>query len=156
MTRYLLLSMTFFGITSAQNGPVPIPIVNSGFAADILSCQPGTDCYNTVVPGWLPGWFNGGNAGTIKPGAAQYPGGVPGGGNVAFIGGGTAGGRSLTGAIFQTLPVKLAANTTYTLTLSIGHRADETFTGYVATLLAGVAIASEGSLSPPPVRFSKM
>jgi hypothetical protein len=60
-----------------------------------------------------------------------------------------------TGAIFQTLAVTLRANATYTLRLSVGNRADQaSFTGYVATLLAGsVPIAFDDSLAPAPGTF---
>jgi hypothetical protein len=60
----------------------------------------------------------------------------------------------MAGSIFQTVGATLQANTTYTLTLSVGHRADEAFTGYVATLLAGsVAVAYDDSLNPAAGTF---
>lgn len=149
MKRYLQivpLALAVSWIASAQETTIPIPILNAGFEADVLVCAPGLNCYNSEVPAWLPGWFNGADAGTIKPGPAQYPGGVPGGVNVAFL-------QSEAG-IFQTLGATLRANTKYTLRLWVGHRADEAFTGYVATLLAGsVAVASDDSLSPGPGTF---
>ena len=157
MKRLLLLMVPLAASVSwsafAQGNTVQIPIQNPGFEADVLTCAPSALCYNLEAPGWLPGWFDGGNSGTIKPGAAEYPGGVPGGLNVAWLGG-SAGDQPLTGAIFQTLPVTLQPNTTYTLRLGVGHRADEAFTGYVATLLAGsIALASDNSLNPAAGTF---
>jgi hypothetical protein len=139
------------GVSYTQGTPTPIPIANPGFEADLLDCSPSEFCYNVAVPGWLPNWFNGANSGTIKPGTAEYPSGVPGGVNVAFLGG-----PSAVGGIFQTLSAALQANTIYTLHMSIGHRADESFTGYVASLIAGgIAVASDNSLNPAPGTFSE-
>jgi hypothetical protein len=155
MGRFLPLVATLaasvFGTAFAQG--TTIPILNPGFEADVLNCAPSEACYNAEVPAWLPGWFNGGDSGTIKPGPAQYPGGVPGGVNVAFLGG-SACGYAVTGAIFQTLPATLQPNTTYILQFSVGHRADEAFTGYVASLLAGsIDVASDNSLNPAAGTF---
>jgi hypothetical protein len=73
--------------------------------------------------------------------------------NVAFLGG-SACGYAVTGAIFQTLPATLQPNTTYILQFSVGHRADEAFTGYVASLLAGsIDVASDNSLNPAAGTF---
>jgi hypothetical protein len=51
---------------------------------------------------------------------------------VAYIGG-----SNPTGSIFQTPGATVGANTTYTLTVTIGARADEVFTGHFAALGAG-------------------
>jgi len=143
--------MAMPGMSHAQGTPMPIPIGNPGFEADVLDCIPSEFCYNAAVPGWLPNWFNGANSGTIKPGAAEYTCGEPRGVNVACLGG-----PSAVGGIYQTVSATLQANTIYTLHMSIGHRADESFTGYVASLLAGgVEVASDDSLSPAPGTFSE-
>lgn len=108
--------------------------------------SPGLNAIIPKYPSWLPGGF----AGTIKPGTGQYPGGIPEGANVAFLGEPP----TSAGSISQTLTATLQANTKYTLRLSVGHRADEAFTGYIATLVAGgVTIAFDGSLSPPAGTF---
>jgi hypothetical protein len=76
----------------------------------------------------------------------MYPAGIPGGTNVAFLQG--------DAGIFQTLGVTLQANTTYILRLWVGHRADEAFTGYMATLLAGsIAVAADNTLNPAAGTF---
>jgi hypothetical protein len=153
MKRLLVLVMPLAASVSwsafAQGNTVKIPIQNPGFEADVLTCAPSESCYSLEAPGWLPAWFNGGNSGTLKPGTAQYPGGVPGAVNVAWLG------ASGTGAIFQTLPATLQPNTTYTLQFSVGHRADHPYNGYVATLLAGsTAVASDdSSLNPAAGTF---
>jgi len=141
-------------ITWTASAQVNIPIVNPGFEADVLTCSAGVDCFqSSVIPGWLPDWFNGGYSGTFKPGPAEYPLGIPGGVNVAYLG------RSpspfpISGGIFQALSATLLPNTTYTLTLNVGARADEPFTGYVATLLAGgMPIAIDDTLKPAPGTF---
>ena len=72
------------GIT--VRGSVAIPIVNAGFESDVLNCTPGPQCYdNFVIPGWTVS-----GASTFKPAAGpggQFPGGIPGGSNVAALGG---------------------------------------------------------------------
>jgi hypothetical protein len=152
MKRFLLataLAATALWTASAQEVTTPIPILNAGFEADVLTCAPGGNCFNTAVPGWLPAWLPGGFAGTIKPGTAQYPGGVPGGVNVGFLGNGAQ-----NRVIFQTLGATVQANTVYILKLSVGHRLDEAFTGYLATLLAGsVTVASDDTLNPAAGTF---
>lgn len=152
MKRFLLivpLTMAVSWIASAQETTIPIPIFNAGFEADVLPCAPGANCWNSAVPAWLPAWLPSGFAGTIKPSTAQYPGGIPGGVNVAFLGN-----SQQNGVIFQTLSATLQANTIYILKLSVGHRADEAFTGYLATLLAGgVPVAFDSSLSPAAGTF---
>ena len=53
------------------------------------------------------------------------------------------------GGIFQPLNATLQANITYVLRVSIGHRADEVFTGYAASLVAGgFELASDNTLNP--------
>jgi hypothetical protein len=123
-----------------------ITVLNPGFESPVLPCQAGLTCDTTKVPDWLPSGFTG----TIKPGAAQYPSGVPGGSNVAFLGQpGTS-----TGAISQVTGAVVQANTKYTLTLYVGHRADEAFGGYVAALTAGgVTLAYDNTLAPTAGTF---
>ena len=80
------------------------------------------------------------------------PGGVPGGADVAFMGRGLS--TIQIGSISQTLGPTVRANTTYTLTLRVGARADIGFTGYSAALLAGnVTLAFDHTLDPAPGTF---
>jgi len=124
---------------------IPIPVFNGGFEVDDLFCTPGNDCYAFGGTGWIAGPASG----VIKPSTIQFPSGVPGGANVAWIGG-----FNSTGSILQVLSVPVRANVTYTLTLSVGQRADKAFTGYIAALTAGDAIlAADSSLSPAPGTF---
>jgi hypothetical protein len=136
-----------FGIASAQQTVVSVPILNPGFEDDVLSCAASYTCDAAPLTGWLCGPY----AGVFKPSTAQFPQGVPGGTNVAYIG---RGNTTITGSIAQTLGAKVQPNTTYTLQLSVGARADLAFTGYTASLLAGnVTLASDSSLSPAPGTF---
>jgi len=126
--------------TASGQTAIQIPLLNPGFEEDVLGCGPG--CSEVSITGWLCGP----SSGTFKPAAAQFPGGVPSGVNVAFVGNAYS-----TGSIMQVAPVHLSANNTYTLKLSIGHRADYAFTGYFAALMAGnVVLAYDSSLNPAP------
>jgi len=149
MTRHSLpfLACMIAGTAFAQNVAIPIPILNPGFEADALSCSAGLNCFAGGVTGWLVGPASG----IIKPSTAQYPGGIPGGANVAYIGVPPS-----TGSLMQTLGETVRANATYTLSVAIGHRADEVFTGYVAAITAAdVILASDSSLSPASGTFEE-
>ena len=74
----------------------------------------------------------------------KYPGAPAGGIYVAYIGGPQA-----TGSMTQMLGATVQANTTYTLTIKIGARNDEVFTGYVASLVAGNVTLASGNSSIP-------
>jgi hypothetical protein len=146
LIQLLPIAVTLPSTAFAEENCVPIPIQNPGFEADVLTCGSGLTCDNPKVPAWLPSGF----AGTIKPGTGQYPAGVPEGVNVAFLGEPD----TSTGSISQTLGATLKANTKYILKLSVGHRADEVFTGYIAALLAGgVTVAFDSSLLPEAGTF---
>jgi hypothetical protein len=141
------------GLSYAQHS-TQIPIVNAGFEALVLNCSPSSidsgGCWNAADPGWQPEWFNLGSGGTFRPGPNQFPGGVPGVVNCGYVGTVAEG----TGGIFQALSATLQANTTYILRMYIGHRADNVFTGYQASLLAGgIEIASDNTLNPAAGTF---
>jgi hypothetical protein len=126
MRKYMLLlsfGVASLGMASAQDSttPVAIPILNSHFDSDELSCAPGSDCAQLSLTGWLCGP----NTGVGKMSTVQYPGAPSEGIYVAFIGD-----SQYTGSILQALGVNLQANTLYTLKLSVGARADFPFTGY--------------------------
>jgi hypothetical protein len=146
MRRYLpavLFTAAILRIACAQE--TAIPILNAGFEDDVLACEPGQYCSQFSITGWLCGP----ESGTFRPSTVNFPTGVPEGMNVAYIGNSLA-----TGSILQVTPAIVKANTTYTLTLSVGHRADYAFTGYVAALTAGnVTLAYDSSLSPPAGSF---
>ncbi|HXM45825.1 MAG TPA: hypothetical protein VN924_31605 [Bryobacteraceae bacterium] len=151
MRRYLLLSpiaLALVGTVFAQKTATTIPIVNPGFEDDVLACGAGVDCDASPLTGWLCGP----DAGVFKPSTAQFPNGIPGGTNVAYLGRGLN--TIQTGSILQVVGATVQANTTYTLKLSVGARADVGFTGYSAALLAGnVTLAYDNSLAPAPGTF---
>ena len=59
------------------------------------------------------------------------------------------GGSPTSGSILQTLGATVQANTTYILTVEVGARADNPFTGYAASLLAGNATLASGHKATP-------
>jgi hypothetical protein len=100
---------------------------------------------------FLTGWQCGPSTGLFKPSNVEFPNGIPGGTNVAYIG---QGNTTITGSILQALGATVQSNTTYTLQLSVGARADLAFTGYSAALLAGnVTLAADNTLTPAPGTF---
>src|SRR5580698_4999505 len=142
MKRYLLvvaLAAMALCTASAQQSPVSIPILNPGFEDDVLACAP-AQCNYGPITGWISGpWTS-----VFKPSTAQFPGGIPGGVNVAAIGN-----EYSTGSILQTLGPAVQANTTYVLKVGVGARADFPFTGYVAALLAGNVTLAAGNKATP-------
>jgi uncharacterized protein (TIGR03437 family) len=136
-----------------------IPIVNAGFENDVLNCAPGPACYDLSVP---PGWT--GQGATWKPSTGpggEFPGGVPGGLNVASLGNANG-----PGVIIQDLGFAPLANTTYTLTVNVGQRADPCgsaaspsffclVNGYAVELLVGTtSVASDATLRPATGTFA--
>jgi hypothetical protein len=59
------------------------------------------------------------------------------------------GNETASGSILQTVGATVQANTTYTLTMEVGARADEVFTGYEAMLLAGNVTLVSGNRATP-------
>ena len=120
---------------STLSQAIPVFVNNASFEADAIS----DGGFLLTIPNWvidpsiaIPG---GNPVGVGNPSAAQYPGGAtPDGQNAAF---------SKDGTISQVLAATLAANTTYTLRIDVGHRLDNPpFLGYSVQLLAGGAILS--------------
>ena len=127
-----------------------VPIANAGFEDVVLPCTAAPDCYSV---GSVAGWMGTGRFSTLKasvgPGGT-YPSGIPEGVNVAALGD-----DSGSGVLVQTLGITLQPNTTYTLTFSVGSRADYPFAGYSVELLAGsTTVASDSSLAPPSGTFA--
>jgi hypothetical protein len=146
MTRPLVVAVlacattTLFVAAPAQAQPVPITILNHSFDMDVLSCGPGSNCNQYGITGWTVGPATY----VAKFSTTQYPSAPSTGIYVAAIGN-----SSVTGSIFQTAGATVQANTTYTLTVTVGARADEVFTGYVASLAAGNAVVASGNKATP-------
>ncbi|HEV8384316.1 MAG TPA: PEP-CTERM sorting domain-containing protein [Candidatus Acidoferrales bacterium] len=138
--RNLLISFGVALIFSASASATPVNITNAGFETPAL----GAGGFVFGVPGWTVG--PGGiisSAGVFRPGASQYPGGVPEGTNVAYTKGPW---------LSQVLTATLQPNTIYTLTVDVGYRLDESshpFTGFTISLLAGNTIIASSSTGTP-------
>lgn len=108
-----------------------VPIVNADFsqlptpAPTIYSC--GTSCWYDLGP--IVGWTTSGTAGTQVLNSTYYTTLAPGSGTMAFINGGT---------ISQDLGVALLADSTYTLSVYVGHRLDGTPDGDITTFSFGL------------------
>lgn len=139
LTRILLIVLAA-GLLSVSASANPVTISNPGFELPSLS----PNGWVTYIPGWTTGPGNTGTVGIFYPGAAQYPGGIPEGNNVAFTKGPW---------ISQILTTTLLPNTIYTLTVNGGYRLDNAnlpFVGFTISLLAGntvIASSSSGTLA---------
>jgi hypothetical protein len=143
MRRYMMLlplASAFLWNAYAQEATTPIAILNPEFNVDTLACSPGSNCSTFPITGWIVGPATG----ILKASDVQYPGTPADGIYVAYIGS-----PSTTGSIFQTLGVAVGANVTYTLTVTVGARADEVFTGYFAALGAGNVTLASGNTAIP-------
>jgi hypothetical protein len=143
MKRYLLVVAialcAVLGNAFAQ--ATNIPILNPQFNTDELACSPGSDCYGNAG---ITGWICGPTVSVTKMSTAQYPNAPSTGLTVGAIGNTTG-----SGSVLQTLGATVQANTTYTLVVKVGARADFAFTGYNAVLMAGnVILAANNSATP--------
>jgi hypothetical protein len=144
--KHLFTGLLICGF-AAHLGAGSIFIANPGFEADVLSCTAGASCAtDDAMSFWTgatadplgfgdPGGVGAtGSFGVFKPSAVQYPSGIPGGVNIAYLYGTTYG-----TSISQVLGATLLANDTYTLTVDIGRRADNNggCNGFNAALEAG-------------------
>jgi HpiC1 cyclase/PEP-CTERM motif len=124
----VLALVSLFAVGSAKADSVPI--VNADFsqlptpAPTIIGC--GSGCWYDVGP--IVGWTTSGIAGTamLDP---YYTTLAPGSGTMAFINGGT---------ISQDLGVALLPDSTYTLSVYVGHRIDGTPDGDITTFSFGL------------------
>ena len=127
-----------------------VPIANAGFEDVALTCTAGPFCASL---GNVTGWTGTGHFYTFMPSVGsggEYPSGIPEGVNVAALGEDAG-----SGVVVQTLGITLQPNTTYTLTFSVGSRADFAFAGYSVELLAGsTTVASDSSLAPSSGTFA--
>ena len=137
----LLLSLAALSAWTAFAAEVSIPVENPKFTADELTCNSGGNCYYS---GNITNWLCGPQVSLLKGSTAQYKNAPPEGLYAAVIGG-----SSGTGSIFQTLGDSLLANTTYVLQVTVGARADTTFTGYLAGLVAGNDLVARGNSATP-------
>ena len=129
--RFLLLSLLVLGCISAPVWADSITVQNGTFATTNplnISCGPG--CAFNV--GSIPGWTVTGVAGSWQVGSGIYSQPVPDGGIVALANVATIS-QTLTGT-------QLMPNTTYTLSVDVGHRLDGFGTDYVLALYAGTTL----------------
>jgi hypothetical protein len=134
-----LLTATFLWATPAK-AQTEIPILNPQFNRDTLTCSPGTNCDSYGVTSWITGP----QTYVLKASTTQFPTAPPTALYVVVMGNETA-----SGSILQTVGATVQANTTYTLTMEVGARADEVFTGYEAMLLAGNVTLVSGNRATP-------
>ena len=133
----LVLAFLAFSIPAKADS---VPIVNGDFSqlGAPLSNSCGTGCaWNT---GPIPGWTISGVAGTQILNSTYYTSPAPGPGTMAYINGGT---------ISQNLGVALLPDSTYMLSVYVGHRLDGTPDGDITTfsfgLDNGTLLASESN-----------
>jgi hypothetical protein len=144
LSVFLSVMVCFANVSVAT----PITVNNASFEALVLTCTPGPGCFALFN---VPDWVVTGQASTFKPstGAGREFTSIPNGVNVAAIGD-PAG----PGSLSQTLAATVQPNTFYTLEVSVGRRADATFSPYTIALTAGsTVLASDSSLRPPPGSF---
>lgn len=119
-----------------------VPVANPGFETDVL----GDGGLSLTITGWDTSL--GGGDGVFNPTTSQYPAGVPGGQNVAYV--------NLSGnRVRQVLSSTLQADGLYTLQVEVGNRQDEAFAGYEVQFLAGgvVLARDDDSLNPASGEF---
>jgi len=138
-TRLLLVAISACGLWTAS-AQTSIAITNPLFIDDQVKCSSGQTCSSVNISGWV----NGPESGIEVFSKTQYPSAPAAGLYAAYLGGG-----STSGSIFQTLGATVQANTTYTLKVEVGARADYQFTGYKAALLAGNVELVEGHSATP-------
>lgn len=125
----LFLAILVLGCVAA---PVraDITLLNPSFELGVtlpLATSCGTNCSYNFGP--IQNWDQTGTAGLFQPNSTYYVGPVPDGSIVAWTSGGT---------ISQILTASLTPNTTYMLSVDVGHRLDEPLgTEYSIKLYAG-------------------
>jgi hypothetical protein len=146
MVRLLFLSLSASALWTAS-AQTSIAITNPHFIDDQVKCSPGQTCGTAGVSGWICGPVTGIQVFS----KAQYPSAPESGLYGVYLGDGNGAGNGTgaSGSIFQTLGATVQANTTYTLKVVIGARADYEFTGYKAALKAGNVELVEGHSATP-------
>ena len=137
MTKAVLFALCVVACGSLGLQASMITVINPGFESDILG--PGGSTNNAFAAGWTCTTQIAFGCGAFHATAAQYPGGVPDGVNVAYSNGGT---------IAQTLAATLALNMTYTLTVDVGQY--QGFTSYLIELLAGSTVVASDNTTLHP------
>lgn len=123
---FVVLSILVLG-SIAGPARADITVLNPSFeVTNPLTISCGSGCAYNFGP--IPDWTLTGNGGSWQPNATYYNLPLPDGSIVAYSNGGT---------ISQTLATSLAANTTYTLSVDVGHRLDGFVTDYSIALAAG-------------------
>jgi hypothetical protein len=136
---FLSLSASVLWTASAQTS---IAITNPLFIDDQIECGSNATCGAGILN--ISGWTCGPSTGVQVYSKTQYPNAPAAGIYAAAVGY-----QGTSGSIFQTLGVAVQANTTYTLKVEVGARADFPFTGYKAALLAGNVELVEGHSATP-------
>ena len=142
---FLLFSVLTLGLIAPSAWADSVAISNPSFEMFNPLSGTCTLCGNYNL-GPIPGWtITGGAAGSWQPNSAFLNLPASDGKMVAFSNGGT---------IYQTLGASLAPNTTYTLSVDVGSRADAGFlSNYTIELFAGSMLlnalsGSNGTISP--------
>jgi hypothetical protein len=110
-----------------------IPVANASFEITnplTITCGAGCAYNNGPIPGWT---ISGGEQGSWQPSSAYFSSPVPDGNIVAYSNGGT---------ISQTLSTAPVIDTTYTLSVDVGHRLDGGVTNYAISLFSGSTFLS--------------
>jgi hapalindole biogenesis HpiC1 cyclase-like protein/PEP-CTERM motif-containing protein len=137
---FVFLSILVLGCVTPSTWADIVPVQNASFEAPapLIACGPG--CFYNIGP--IPDWTTAGpgKAGIWHPTSAYPP---PDGGFIAYSNGGT---------ISQTLATLVMPNTTYMLSVDIGHRPDGFANGFAIELDAGgvplKSISGSNSLIP--------
>jgi RHS repeat-associated protein len=116
----------------------PVAVTNPSFETPVLGA-------GQFATGNFPGWTVTGTAGPYHPTAAQFPGGVPDGQNIAFDNGGT---------IAQVLSAPLTAATHYVLQVDVGESLDVGLAPFSVELWAGGLLASASTPLPADGAFT--
>ncbi len=142
---FLLLSVLTLSFIAAPAWADTIAVTNPSFEmVDPLSLTQTAPGYGIWNNGPISGWtISGGGAGSWQPGPAAFTS-VPDGKTVAYSNGAT---------LSQTLNASLSPDTTYTLSVDVGHRLDGLATNYTIELLAGSMLlnslgGSNGVITP--------
>jgi len=134
--RFVLLSLLVLGCISVPVWANSITVQNASFeTTSTLLANCGTDCGSNGGP--IPGWTLNGPGGSFQPNSAFFNLPLPDGSVVAWSGGGTIS-QTLTGT-------SLISNTTYTLSVDVGHRLDGLATNYSIALYAGTTLLNSFS-----------
>ncbi len=127
-----------------QSHAAVITVANPGFEDPVLA-DGGFD--GSGVPDWTTSPSPG--RGTFNPTTTAYPSEAPEGDNIAFV-------ASDNGQISQALTDTVSGDTTYTLEVEVGNRADIDMRGYQVQLLAGgnLLAQDDNSLAPAAGSFA--